>query len=261
MAPGPGVFGPSRHLAILPCCGQVRPHPALGCGLRRMESRSILERSELVLSAGVSPCPRPGFPSNLGRDANQENDCSSLGVCPRRWAGSTGALPRGQPWVLPPPCPPQPPYSLYPCAGRPLTRRVPPGPSRERRSEGRARRHGASGTYPGALASPGRRSPVAASGQGSGGSCPLDVERLWGPERDRAGCLPSRPGSGPRTLRPCPRDAACWQLGGRGGKHGDQAWLCPLRSGHATDLCPLIPDRVHGACRARLARQESLGEG
>ena len=28
----------------------------------------------------------------------------------------------------------------------------------------------------------------------------LEAERPWGPERDRVGCFPSRPGSGPRTL-------------------------------------------------------------
>ena len=165
--------------------------------------------------------------------------------------GCTGALPRGQPRVLPPPCPPQPPLQPEPCAGRPLTRHVPPGPSRERRSEGRARRHGASGTYPGAFTSPGRWSPVAASGQGSRGNCPLDAERLWGPERYHAGCLPSCPVSGPWTLRPVrvmPR-AGSWAVAGGGDEHGDQAWLCPLRSGHVTDLCPLI--RTGSAGRAR----------
>lgn len=50
--------------------------------------------------------PRPGFPSNPGQDANQENDCLSLGVCPRRQAGSVGALTSGQPRVPPPPRPP-----------------------------------------------------------------------------------------------------------------------------------------------------------
>lgn len=88
----------------------------------------------------------------------------------------------------------------------------------------------------------------------------LEAERPWGPERTAwAACRPAlAQGLGPCA---CPRGATCRQLGVRGDERRGQAWLCPPRSGYATDLCPLIPDRVHGVCRARLARQESLGEG
>ena len=207
LAPDPGVFSPSQHLAILPCHGQVRPHPALSCGLWRTEGRSVPERSERVLSAGVSPCPRPGFPSNPGRDANQENDCSSLGCVQGGGWAARGPCPGGSPGSFPLPALPSHPYSLYPCAGCPLTRRVPPGPSRERRSEGRARRHGASGTYPGAFASPGRRSPVTASAR-----CGAAVGSRAG-LRGLPSVLPWLRAADPA---PCPRDAACWQLGGGG---------------------------------------------
>ena len=53
----------------------------------------------------------------------------------RGWA-LWGPCPGGSPGSFPPQVLPSHPYSLCTCAGRPLTRHVSPGPSRERRSEG-----------------------------------------------------------------------------------------------------------------------------
>lgn len=156
-------------------------------------------------------------------------------------AGPQGALPGA---VLCPFRPPGPPAT--PAAGtarHPLTRPVSPGPSWERRSEGRAGRHGASGTCHLAFLSKGTaeggRGPDAAFPRDMGGSCRGAGHSGCGASAVSVAAgtgwlFPSLPSLGAAGPVSCPGVAHVLAAGmaavGLVDKHGDKALLFLLKN-------------------------------
>ena len=155
--PHVGGLGPWPQVCVgaLPASGDLALQWARmsthGPGLRAVTDRGQIHPGEKRACSELVALVRAtvqDFPQTWEEMQTRRSYCLSLGFCPRQPAGLCGSPAHGPvPYPFCFPALPQSPLQPVP-AGRPLTRRVSPGPSRERRSEGRAGRHGASGTYP-----------------------------------------------------------------------------------------------------------------